>query len=114
MFGKIFFRTLFSKLDLIIKNQTRIMDNLKDLQDAVAQEDAVIDSAVALINGMAEKIAALPPDADAIAALATDVKAKAGILAAAVTANTPVEAPPTDAPPTSDNGTGTGTSDAQS
>lgn len=76
-------------LKKILHNQTLIMQTLKDLQDAVAQEDTVVDSAITLIQGLAEQIAALKPDQAAIDALATDVKAKADALAAAVTANTP-------------------------
>ncbi len=65
------------------------MATLKDLQDAVAAEDTVIDSAVTLIQGLAAQIAALAPTQAAIDALAADVKAKSDALAAAVAAGTP-------------------------
>jgi len=62
---------------------------LDSLKAAVAAEATVIDSAIALINGLAAQIAALPADSAAIAQLATDVKAKSDALATAVTVNTP-------------------------
>lgn len=73
---------------------------LDALQAAVTKEGTVIDSAISLIQGLAAQIAALPPEADAIAKLAADVKAKSDQLAAAVSANTPTgtnpNLPPTD------------------
>ncbi|HZX58974.1 MAG TPA: hypothetical protein VFE54_09615 [Mucilaginibacter sp.] len=62
---------------------------LADLQTEVSQEDTVIDSALALISGLAAQVAALQPNQAAIDALAADIKAKSDSLAAAVTANTP-------------------------
>lgn len=67
-----------------------IMADLSKLQDAVSQEDTVIDSAITLIQGLADEIKNLPAgDQDAIDALAADVQAKAQALAEAVAANTP-------------------------
>lgn len=66
---------------------------LDALKAAVAAESTVIDSAVALIQGLAAQIAALPADQAAIAQLAVDVKAKSDALAAAVAANTTPVAP---------------------
>ena len=63
--------------------------NLDDLTAQVAAEDTVVDSAIALINGLAAQIAALPANQAAIDALAADVKAKAQTLADSVAANTP-------------------------
>lgn len=65
------------------------MATLQDLQAAVAAEDTVIDSAIALLRGLAAQVAALPPDQAAIDALAADITAKTGVLSAAVSANTP-------------------------
>ena len=70
------------------KDLKHIMDTLANLQSAIAAEDTVIASVVALITGMAKQIAALPPDAAAIAALAADVQNQTNTLSAAVTANT--------------------------
>ena len=65
------------------------MATLKDLQDLVSAEDTVIDSAVALLKGLADQIAALKPNQAAIDALAADVRAKTQSLSDAVVANTP-------------------------
>jgi hypothetical protein len=65
------------------------MSTLADVQTAVTAEDTVIDSALALINGLAAQIAALAPNQAAIDALAADINGKAAALSAAVTANTP-------------------------
>ncbi len=67
----------------------KIMATLADVQAAVTAEDTVIDSAVALIQGLAAQVAALQPNQAAIDALAADIKAKSDSLAAAVAANTP-------------------------
>lgn len=76
-------------LRLIVEKEERIMATLAELQAAVAAEDTVIDSAVALINGLADQIAALQPDQAAIDALAVEVRGKTADLSAAVTARTP-------------------------
>ena len=73
---------------LICKQLEKIMATLSDVQAAVTAEDTVIDSAIALIQGLAAQIAALAPNQAAIDALAADVKAKSDALAAAVAANT--------------------------
>jgi hypothetical protein len=70
------------------------MSTLKDLQDAVTAEDQVIDSAITLINGLAEQVKNLAPTQEAIDALAADIKSKSEALAAAVAANTTAAAPP--------------------
>lgn len=67
----------------------KIMSTLADVQTAVTAEDTVIDSAVALLQGLAAQVAALAPNQAAIDALAADIKAKTDGLAAAVAANTP-------------------------
>ncbi len=76
-------------LKQILHNQNKIMATLQDVQDAVTAEDTVIDSAIVLLQGLAQQIADLKPNQAAIDALAADVKAKSDALAAAVTANTP-------------------------
>lgn len=62
---------------------------LADLQAAVAAEDTVIDSAVTLIQGIPDLIAAAGTDPAALAALSADINTKAQALGAAVAANTP-------------------------
>jgi hypothetical protein len=68
---------------------TQIMATLSDVQAAVTAEDTVVDSAIALLQGLAAQIAALQPNQAAIDALAADVTSKTTALAAAVAANTP-------------------------
>ncbi len=68
----------------------KLMATLADVQAAVAAEDTVIDSAIALLKGLAQQIADLKPNQAAIDALAADVGAKTKALADAVVANTPV------------------------
>lgn len=67
----------------------KIMASLADIQTAVTAEDTVIDSAVTLLQGLAQKIKDLAPNQAAIDALAADVTAKTDALAKAVTDNTP-------------------------
>lgn len=65
------------------------MIKFQDLQAAVAAEDTVIQSAVTLIQGIAQRIADAGVDPAALQALTDDITAQAASLAAAVTANTP-------------------------
>jgi prefoldin subunit 5 len=82
------------KLARIERKVNYLMATLADVQAAVTAEDSVIDSAVALIQGLAAQIAALAPNQAAIDALAADVQSKSDALAAAVAANTPAATPP--------------------
>lgn len=77
------------KLDRIINLELHIMASLNDVQAAVSAEDTVIDSAIALLQGLAAQVAALQPTQAAIDALAADITAKTQSLADAVAANTP-------------------------
>jgi len=77
----------------------RIKRMSKELDDIVAQVKAngdVIDSAIVLINGIADRITAAGTDGAALAALTAELKAKDEVLAASVLANTPVVVPPTE------------------
>lgn len=73
--------------------ERRIMATMKELQDAVAAEDTVIDSVLELVKGLVQKIADLnisnPADAAARDALVTDIKARTDAMAAAVVSGTP-------------------------
>ena len=62
---------------------------LARLQTEVTEISGVVDSAVALINGLAQQIRDLAGEPAALAKLADDLDVKAGVLAAAVAANTP-------------------------
>jgi hypothetical protein len=55
----------------------------------VASNDVVLNSATALINGIADRITAAGGDPVKLAALTTELKAQDDVLAAAVVANTP-------------------------
>lgn len=92
-------RSVHQKVDEILERLTTMSAALDALKAAVTNENTTIDSAIALINGLAAQVAALPADSAAIAQLASDIKAKGDALAAAVVANTPA-APATPAPST--------------
>lgn len=65
------------------------MTKIQDLQTAVAAEDTVIQSAVTLIQGLAQQIADAGTDPVALQAVIDDINAQAANLAAAVSTNTP-------------------------
>ena len=87
------------KVDLVLNQQETMMSVLDDLEAAVTKEDTVIDSAIALINGIPALIAAAGVDPAKLAALSADITAKSGALAAAVTANTSASTTPPAVPP---------------
>jgi hypothetical protein len=66
---------------------------LDDLRAKVEANSSVIDSAVTLINTLAEEIRNNIDDSDALEELANGLDAKSQALAAAVAANTPSTAP---------------------
>jgi hypothetical protein len=67
----------------------KMAGELARLQTEVAEMSGVVDSAIGLINGLAQQIRDLATDPAALNALADSLDAKAGELAAAVVANTP-------------------------
>lgn len=94
-------KKLSHKLDRVLvgqhnaaHQQEQIMSTLADVQAKVTAEDTVIDSAIALLQGLAAQVAALTPDQAAIDALAADIGSKTDALAAAVAANTPAAPAP--------------------
>jgi chromosome segregation ATPase len=64
---------------------------LAALQAQVTQNTQVEESAVTLIKGLADQIAALKTDPAALQALSDSLKASAGDLSTAITANTPAQ-----------------------
>lgn len=70
------------------------MAELDDLTAQVAANRTVIDSALALINGIADRIKAAGVDPAKLSALTADLKSEDDALAAAVTANTPATPAP--------------------
>lgn len=75
------------------------MSTLDTLADKVSRIQTVIDSAVALITGLAQHIRDSVHDEDKLAALAASLDASAGTLAAAVAANTVAAAEPASTTP---------------
>ncbi len=87
-------------VSLVLKHGEHIMATLDDLTAAVAAEDTVIDSAVALIQGMADQLKAAGTDPVKLQSLQDDITAKTKALADAVSANTPAAPPPAPEPTT--------------
>jgi hypothetical protein len=73
----------------LIRMENKIMAALDDLQAAVAAEDTVVDSAVALLQGLKAALDAAGTDPVKLSALSADITAKTASLSAAVAANTP-------------------------
>lgn len=67
---------------------------LDTLTNEVAETKTVVQSAVTLIEGLAQQIRDLKDDPAALEALAAELDSTTNALAAAVTANTPAEPPP--------------------
>ncbi len=63
-------------LAAILTKLESIMSTLEDLKANVAAERTVVNSAIALLGGLSEKIAALKPDQDSIDQLAKEVLAQ--------------------------------------
>jgi hypothetical protein len=84
---------LRNMMSIIINKENKMSAELDALTAAVAAEDTVIDSAVALINGIPALIAAAGTDPAKLSALSADITAKSAALAAAVAANTPAAVP---------------------
>jgi hypothetical protein len=73
---------------LTIQGET-IMADLTDLQTAVANEHTVVQSAILLLNQLAQLVRDAGTDPAALADLADQIDAQAADLGAAVQANTP-------------------------
>lgn len=88
--------TIIKKLDrvlellTVLKKKEDIMSAALDaLKAAVAENTALDQSAIDLINGLAAQILSLKEDPAALEALAVEIQAKSAALAAAIQANTP-------------------------
>lgn len=75
--------------------------DISELENEVAEEVTVMDSATALINGFGDRLRDAGTDPAKLAKLQSDLDTSGQSLAAAVTANTPA------APPTPTEGGGT-------
>jgi hypothetical protein len=78
-----------STLETLASQGAIMAGELQRLQTEVAEMAGVVDSAIVLINGLAQQIRDLATNPAALNAMADDLDAKAGALAAAVAANTP-------------------------
>lgn len=87
-------RLIMHKLDKqlieINKGIKHMSKEFDDLTAQVTRNSEVLDSAIVLINGIADRITAAGVDPVKLNALTTELKAKDDALAAAVVANTPV------------------------
>lgn len=84
-------------LHAIQREMKKMSAELDRLTAEVSQTGTVVDSAIALIQGLADQIRQLQTDPAALAKLADDLDAKTNALAAAVEANT---TPPSVSPTT--------------
>lgn len=75
----------------LLKGQQEIMTTLKDIQDQVAQQRTIVESAVSLITGLKSALdaALASEDPAALKQLSDDLGSESNALAAAVAANTP-------------------------
>lgn len=77
-----------SKLDTLLERIASMSAELDRLTTEVSETSGVIDSAIVLLNGLAQQIRDLRTDPVALAALADSLDAKQAELADAVAANT--------------------------
>jgi hypothetical protein len=82
-------RRIRRDLDILIKQGDDMAGELERLSTEVTEIGTVVDSAIGLINGLAQQIRDLATDPAALNALADSLDSKANELAAAVVANTP-------------------------
>jgi tRNA A37 threonylcarbamoyladenosine dehydratase len=87
-------RRLAQLKELLTKEGTFIMSAIDDLTTQVAANTTVEQSAITLIQGLADALKAAGTDPVKLAALATQLKTSQTALAAAITANTPAAPPP--------------------
>jgi uncharacterized protein YoxC len=76
-------------LQAVKTEEDKIMATVDDLVADVSAESTVIDSAVALLKGLADALKAAGTDPAKLAQLHSDITAKTQVLAQAVTDNTP-------------------------
>jgi len=79
---------IVEQLRNIIHQETRIMASLDALTAQVAESKAVEQSALLLIQGIADKLEEAGTDPEKLAALTAELKESSDALAAAVIANT--------------------------
>ncbi len=99
---------LFALIQIALFKESKMVKEVQDLVDAVTAETTVVNSAVALINGIPQLITDAvskaiasgvdPDDLKAITDLAGQVQGASSALQAAVTANTPPAPAPAPTP----------------
>lgn len=103
-------RGISDSLNILLLNQSLIIERLANmsldltaLAAAVANNTSVEQSAVTLIQGLAQELASAASSGDqaAVATLSAQLTNSASALAAAITANTPAAAPAAPAAPSS-------------
>jgi chromosome segregation ATPase len=82
---------LATEIQALTQGIEAMQAELERLTTEVAESKTVNLSAIALLNGLAERIRNLEPTREAINKLASDLSGSTDELAAAVTANTPAE-----------------------
>lgn len=82
---------------ILSQGETTLAD-LEALSAAVAENTNVDESAITLLNSLADELRAAATDPEAIAALADQLSGESSRLAAAVSANTPASPPVTPLP----------------
>jgi hypothetical protein len=88
-------RNLIGALDNQTRSMTKMAGEFTALQAQVAANTSAVQSAITLINGIADRIAAAGTDPTALASLTSELRAQDDALASAVTANTAAPAPST-------------------
>ena len=78
-----------SKLNLVLQKESAVMASLENLTKEVSEMAGVVDSAIVLINGLAQQIRDAGTDQAKLDELAASLDGKAGELGAAVAANSP-------------------------
>ena len=91
---------IIDRLTRLLQGEQSIMANLDELTAAVTRNNDVGDSAVTLLNGLAEQLRAAANDPTAIAALSASLTAQADEMAAAIVANTTAAVEPAPVEPT--------------
>lgn len=86
-----FYEVLPEHVALLQEMETRLMASFEDLSNAVKNNTDVTRSAVALIRGLAGKVASCGTDPDKLAELVNDLNKNAGELADAIAVNTVAE-----------------------
>lgn len=88
---------------LLIQNQTKIMNNLDLLKNAIAAEDLAIGTLAKAYTDLVAKLNTLPPDdSQALADLTADANAQLALIAGTLNPPAPAPAPTPDPAPAPD------------